>query len=156
MSTGTATMRRSLIDVLRDPVVRNRIGTGLVVLTLSVAFFVTLYPFRFSVLPDALSRIDWRPYYPGHNDRDLIQNLLMLAPLGIGLAMVRHGRATVRRIAGEAAGFGVTFALIVETLQIFERGRFPQVADVWRNGLGCVVGAVIAGLVLRWLDHERT
>jgi hypothetical protein len=140
---------------LRDPDVRRRLGLGLLLFTLASTLLVTLYPFNFRLGTASLSRIDWRLYYPGHNDRDLVQNLLMLAPLGAGLALVRLGRASLSRIALEAGAFGVGTALFVETLQIFQRGRFPQAADVLRNGVGCIVGAIITALVLRAIDRPR-
>src|SRR5262249_16330661 len=132
-----------------DPVVRRRIGLGLITFTLVIALLVTLYPFRFHLATASLSRIDWRLYYPGHSDRDLVLNLLMLAPLGTGLALVPFGRARLSRIALEACALGVGTALFIETLQIFQSSRFPQAADVWRNGTGCIVGAVIGAVVLR-------
>lgn len=141
---------------LRDPGVRRRIGLGLILFTLAGTLLVTLYPFRFQLGTASLSRIDWRLYYPGHSDRDLVQNLLMLAPLGAGLALVRLGRASLSRIALEAFALGVGTAVLVETLQIFQRSRFPQAADVWRNGVGCVAGALAAALVLRAIDRRRS
>lgn len=156
MDAGAALVRPSLIDTfLRDPAMRRRIGLGLSVFTLVTALLVTLYPFQFHLATASLSRIDWRLYYPGHSDRDLFLNLLMLAPLGAGLALVRFGRAGLSRIALEACALGVGTALVIETLQIFQRVRFPQAADVWRNGAGCIAGAVIAALVLRAIDRRR-
>ena len=73
----------------------------------------------------------------------------MLVPLGAGWALWRLGRTTAR-IAVEAAAIGVSTALI-ETLQIFERARFPQLADVWRNGVGCIFGAVTVAIAAPWL-----
>jgi VanZ family protein len=70
-------------------------------------------------------------------------------PLGVGLALVRFGRAGWARIVLEASALGFGFATLVETLQIFEPARCPQLADVWRNGVGCVIGAVVAACVLR-------
>jgi hypothetical protein len=140
---------------LRDPALRRRVGLGLLLLTLATTLLVTLYPFRFNFGTASLSRVDWRLYYPGHNDRDLVQNLLMLVPLGVGLGLVRFGRASLFRIALEACALGVGTSLFVETLQIFQRTRFPQVADVWRNGAGCVAGALVAALVLQALDRRR-
>lgn len=128
---------------------RRRLGLALLLATLAAALFVTTYPFRFAFETGSLSRVDWRPYYPGHNNRDLIQNLLMLAPLGVGLALVRCGRASLSRIALEACALGVGTSLFVETLQIFQLGRYPQVADVWRNGAGCIAGAVLTALAPR-------
>ncbi len=140
---------------LRDPAVRRRAGLGLVVFTLVTALLVTLYPFRFALSTASWERIDWRLYYPGHSDRDLVLNLLMLAPLGTGLVLARFGRARLARIVLEACGLGLGTALFVETLQIFERTRFPQAADVWRNAVGCVVGAIITAGVLTVLDRKR-
>ncbi len=126
---------------------RRQAGLYLVAATWMTALAVTLYPFRFELDVAAVSRIDWRVYYPRHNDRDLVLNLLMLMPLGAGWALWRSGRATITRIALEAAAIGVGTALLIESLQIFERVRFPQLADVWRNGVGCIFGAV----VVAWL-----
>ena len=149
-------MHPSLVDtLLRDPVVRRRIGLGLFLFTLVTALLVTLYPFRFDLGTASLSRIDWRLYYPGHSDRDLVLNLLMLTPLGAGLMLVRFGHASLSRITLEACALGFGTALFVETLQIFERTRFPQAADVWRNGTGCIVGAVAVALVLRMIERRR-
>lgn len=131
-----------------DPGVRRRLGQVLVGFTILTALLVTLYPFRFSAEVASLSRVDWRVYYPRHNDRDLVLNLLMLVPLGVGVGLLRVG-SSLRRLALEAAVIGFGLSLCIETLQIFERVRFPQVADIWRNGLGCVVGAVAVGLLAR-------
>jgi hypothetical protein len=156
MDAGAALMRPGRLDSwLRDPAVRRRIGLGLLLFTLAGTLLATLYPFRFQLGTASLSRIDWRLYYPGHSDRDLVQNLLMLAPLGAGLALVRLGRGRLFRIALEAFALGVGTALLVETLQIFQRSRFPQAADVWRNGIGCVAGALAVALVLRAIDRRE-
>jgi glycopeptide antibiotics resistance protein len=155
MATSAAPMSSSRVDTwLRDPAVRRRVGLGLLVFTLASALLVTLYPFRFSLETASLSRIDWRLYAPGHNNRDLVLNLLMLAPLGVALALVPAGRASLTKIVFEAAALGFGTALFVETLQIFERTRFPQLADVWRNGTGCIAGAVVTALVLRAIDRR--
>jgi len=138
---------------LRAPAVRRWLGLGLIALTIGVALLVTQYPFHLHLGTASLSRVDWRLYYPGHNDRDLVQNLLMLAPLGVGLGLARHGLAGLARIALEACALGFGTSLLLEALQIFQRGRFPQVADVWRNGVGCVVGALLVALVLRSIDR---
>jgi VanZ family protein len=152
MDTRTALLHPGLVDtLLRDPDVRRRIGLALLFFTLAIALFVTLYPFRFRLETASLSRVDWRLYFMGHSDRDLVQNLLMLAPLGAGLALVRFDRAGLARIALEACVLGVGLAVFVESLQIFQRGRFPQIADVWRNGAGCIAGAIAVALVLRLL-----
>jgi glycopeptide antibiotics resistance protein len=127
---------------------RRQLGQALLAVTWTIAILVTLYPFRFDLDVGSAARIDWRVSYARHNDRDLVLNLLMLVPLGVGLALVRFGHASIRRIALEAAGIGFGTSLVVETLQIFEETRFPQLADVWRNGFGCVVGAVLVAFAI--------
>ncbi len=127
--------------------VRRRLGLALFVSCLACALLVTLWPFRFSLATASFARIDWRLYYrsrTGHVivDRDLLQNLVMLSPLGAGWALLRGPRG-VGRIALEAAALGLGLAAAIETLQIFAPTRFPQLADVWRNGAGCVAGAVL-------------
>lgn len=134
---------------LRVPDAWRRVGLALLLATLAAVLVATLYPFRFRLETASLSRVDWRLYYPGHSDRDLVQNLLMLAPLGAALALLRCGRAGLLRLALEACALGAGTAVLVETLQIFQSVRFPQAADVWRNCAGCIAGAVIAGLALR-------
>jgi VanZ family protein len=157
MATSAAPMRPIRIDTWwADPSTWRRIGLGLLVFTLASALFVTQYPFQFQLETASLSRVDWRLYAPGHSDRDLVLNLLMLAPLGAALALVRFGRASLGKITFEAGALGFGTALFFETLQIFQRTRFPQVADVWRNGVGCLAGAVVTALVLQKVDRRRS
>ena len=123
---------------LREESFRRRVGLALCLSCLAVALVVTLWPFRFSLATASFARIDWRLYYrsrTGHVivDRDLLQNLVMLSPLGAGWALLRGPRG-VGRIALEATTLGVGLAATIETLQIFAPTRFPQLADVWRNG----------------------
>lgn len=139
-----------LDDQLDDRLLR-RLGLALVVGTIAIALVVTLYPFRFHFSTAAFARIDWRVYYrdaQGHLriDRDLLQNLVMLVPLGVGWALLRGPRSAAR-LGLEALAIGIALASCIEFLQIFDRGRFPQLADVWRNAAGCGVGAVVVGLL---------
>lgn len=139
----------------RDPTIR-RLGQWLALLAWITALAFTLYPFRFDLEVGSLSRVDWRFFYRNHSDRDLVINLLMLIPLGAGWAMWRVGRASPLRTAFEGGAIGVGTAIVIETLQIFESARFPQVADVWRNGVGCVAGALVVALVLSRRSTARS
>ena len=139
----------------RGPAVQRRIGAGLAAFTLAAMLLATLYPFRFQLETASWARIDWRLYYPGHSDRDLLLNLVMLSPLGAAIALVRFGCAGLARVALEACAVGLASALVVETLQIFERTRYPQAADVWRNGVGCGAGALAVALILRAMGRKR-
>ncbi len=131
------------------------LGLWVIAISLFAALALTLYPFRFDLDVASPSRIDWRLYHPGHSNRDLVINLLMLIPLGAGLAMVRAGRP-LHRIALEAGVLGVGTALVIETLQIFEKARYPQLADIVRNGTGCIAGALAVALVLGLLRRSAS
>ena len=48
---------------------------------------------------------------------------------------------------------GGAFSLLIETLQFFFRRGFAEFADVWHNGVGCMVGyAVYRGV--RWMGER--
>jgi hypothetical protein len=147
-----------MIDLrrLHEASFQRRVGLAIFLAALAGALVVTLWPFRFSLATASFSRIDWRFYYRnrrGHVivDRDLLLNLVMLSPLGTGWALRRASRG-VGRIALEAAGLGLGISAAIEALQIFTPTRCPQLADVWRNGAGCLAAAVlVAWLVPRLL-----
>src|SRR5437868_4828998 len=112
--------RRSgvLQESVFDPALIRRIGFWVTAVSLLAALAFTLYPYRFDLRVASTSRIDWHIFHPGHSSRDLVINLLMLIPLGAGLAMWRHGQSIVR-IALEAIALGLGTALVIETVQIF-------------------------------------
>lgn len=129
---------------------RARRARWLVVLAVALILAATLFPFRFSFdaahLHEKTKEIEWEVYYtdrPGHVtiDRDVIQNLCLFAPLGAAIAMVprvpRRGRDL-----GLALAIGTALSIAVETLQLLTETRVTQLADVWRNGLGALLGAI--------------
>ena len=70
---------------------------------------------------------------------DLIGNLLLFVPLGVGLAIAGARRRTAVRI-------GAAFSLVVELLQlIVVPGRDPALTDLVANTLGTFVGVVVGG-----------
>ena len=78
--------------------------------------------------------------------QDVLQNLLMLMPFGIGLGLL--GWRAVRALI---AGFGL--ALIVELLQYAViPGRDASLSDVVTNTLGTALGALVASRI-DWLLH---
>lgn len=62
----------------------------------------------------------------------------------------RHAWRTVALGAVLAAAFGVTD----ELHQAFVPGRSSDIADVYADALGAVVGAALAYLALRWRDRR--
>lgn len=133
----------------------RRFGAATAVANLMAAPVFTLWPFHFRL--DAASiarkwaRVEWVLVYHdrrGHLtvDRDLLLNLAMLLPLGLGLALARAARP--RRVLIEALLLGALVALGLEAAQLLTPSRVTQLADLWRNTLSCALGAAL-GLALR-------
>ena len=144
---------------LLESTARRLIGVLLFWSSLACVLVATLWPLRFSLAAAGLRRIDWALYYRDDLgrlivDRDFVANLVLMSPLGAGWALLRAGRS-LPRIALEAALLGFGLSAAVETVQIFEPSRAPQLADVWRNGVGCVAAALaVAWLVRRLAPRE--
>jgi glycopeptide antibiotics resistance protein len=128
----------------------RRLGLGLMLVTIAIAIIATQWRFHFNFTRFGIhrrwERIDWHwlPRTPmGHvrMDRDFVLNLIMLVPLGIGFALWR--RASRLRIAGEALLLGFVTSSGLELAQLANAYRYTTWADVWRNALGCMVGAII-------------
>ena len=134
----------------------RRLGLALAVGTIVIAIAATQYPFRYHLTEFGIhrrwDRIDWRwwPRTPmGHVriDRDFALNLLMLVPLGVGYGLWRRAHGV--RVAIEAALVGIATSATLELLQLITPYRYTTFADVWRNALGCMVGAIFVVVVRR-------
>ncbi len=136
----------------------RRFGAALAIANLLAAFVVTLWPLRFRLdaasIAGKWSRVEWVLVYHDRRgdltlDRDLFLNLAMLLGLGLGLALARSSRRW--RILLEALCLGALTALCLEAAQLLTPHRVTQLADLWRNTLGCVLGAAL-GLAFRRRD----
>ncbi|CAN5913598.1 hypothetical protein BH11MYX3_BH11MYX3_17070 [soil metagenome] len=149
----------------REPNLR-RIGLVLALGTVAIAIFVTQWPFEYRLTSYAVklrwTRIDWRWFaHDGAGnirfDRDFALNLLMLVPLGVGFALWR--RAASMRVTLEALAIGTLTSATVELAQLVTRYRYTSFQDLWRNALGCMVGAMLTGWLVRWArsraDRDR-
>jgi glycopeptide antibiotics resistance protein len=130
--------------------------------TFVAALVVTLWPFAFSLDPSSIarkwSRVEWVLFYRHRGqitiDRDLLLNLAMLLPLGAGFALARTTRGL--RLFLEALLLGVAAALVLEAGQLLTPHRVTQLADVWRNALGCGLGALLGlGIRRRFAPRSR-
>ena len=145
----------------RKPASIRTVGAVLAFGTVFVAFLVTQWPFQYRPYGASImrrwNRIDWS-WWPRDGDgnvrfdRDLVLNLMMLIPLGVGFGLWRRAAGPVRVIV-EGLLIGIAISFMLEAAQLVTRHRFTSFADVWRNSLGCMVGAAIALVILR--EQER-
>lgn len=134
----------------------RQLGLVLALGTVAVAIFVTQWPFEYRLTTYAVklrwTRIDWR-WFPRDGaggirfDRDFAQNLVMLVPLGVGYALWR--RASAVRVILEALALGIVTSAALELAQLLTRYRYTSFPDLWRNSLGCMVGATLVVVVQR-------
>ena len=134
----------------------RRFGILLAIGTVLIALAATQYPFNYHLTEFGIGRrwdrIDWRwwprtPMGRVRIDRDLLLNLFMLLPLGVGYALWR--RTNGLRVALEALVLGIATSTTLELLQLITPYRYTTFADVWRNALGCMVGAIFVVVVRR-------
>lgn len=123
----------------------DRRGSGLVLAALGLVFvlLLTLWPAPHEAKRSQLTPI-WCLICGSIGMQDVLQNLLMLMPFGLGLGLLgwRVPRAT---LAGFALG------LTVELLQYTViPGRDASLSDVVTNTLGTALGALVAGRI-DWL-----
>jgi len=129
----------------------ERIGLAIALGTVLIAIAATQYPFNYNLtlfgIERRWERIDWRWFprtYKGaiRLDRDFALNLLMLLPLGVGYGLWRS--AARLRVIAESLAVGIATSVVLEAAQLITPYRYTTVADVWRNGLGCMVGSILA------------
>jgi len=128
----------------------RRLGLGIAAGTFLAAVVATQWPFHYQRTRFGVRRhwahIDWRwlPRTPmGHPriDRDMVLNLLMLIPLGVGFALWR--RASGARVVVEALLLGIVTSTTLELAQLVTAYRYTTLADVWCNAIGCTAGAFV-------------
>ena len=86
---------------------------------------------------------------------DIVANLLLYVPLGLGLVpllRVRHGR--VAALAGTVAA-GVLVSFMIEVLQAYTATRISSLTDLLLNGVSTVAGGVAALLLDRFAGALR-
>lgn len=136
--------------------IRRVLAAVVLASALGLVLVATTFPFRFrtdqATVAWKLENIDWRLSI-GRPNVDMVQNLLLMAPLGLGLALSGRLRRP-RRVALEAALAALALSVAVEGLQVLLPGRFPQLPDVLRNVCGgAAAGALGAALRERARHH---
>jgi hypothetical protein len=136
----------------------RRAGLALALFTVFAAIVATQWPFHYDLARDALvekwHEVDWQ--WAHHRtdgslviDRDCVQNLIMLVPLGVGFAWWRE--VPPWRVVLEALLLGIATGVTLEVAQLLVPSRFTQLADAWRNALGCATGAAVTVAITRVL-----
>ena len=84
------------------------------------------------------ARIGWIPFVsPPIRRFDVVANVLLFAPLGIGAAW------RFERGVAAAAALALAISVLAETVQIYSHSRFPSATDVVCNVMGATAAAVI-------------
>lgn len=141
----------------KPPVLRRRTVTILAVLVVAGVIYGTLVPFNFVRHSELGWRIPWVSFEPG----DAAANVLVYIPLGIALRLVFRRRGSwwpTECLGALTLACGISYA--AEVLQQWLPGRVPTLSDTFCNGLGALIGTIIAPPVQRrlrqfhaWFHH---
>jgi VanZ family protein len=115
----------------------------------------SLFPFRFGDDGGALLTAALHMSFRRTTRGDIVANLLLYLPLGLGLAMIlrpRYGRLA-SLVGAVAAGLSLSFA--IEVIQAYEVTRVSSLTDVLLNGAGTAAGAVAGLLQARFASLFR-
>lgn len=108
--------------------------------------FLTMYPFRFSfhTLPHGAS-----PFLLGNSGKgggfaDAFLNVLLFVPFGFGLAeKLRERGSSLKLVLVAALACGAVFSYTIEFLQLYIPERDSGWEDVFTNGSGSLIGAIL-------------
>jgi glycopeptide antibiotics resistance protein len=100
---------------------------------LGVILVITLAPFHFQLPMHVVVDRDGGPF-------DVVANVFLFLPLGFLFPLVLPVEREPSPI--EVLGYGMLLSAAIETVQIFEPGRFPSLVDVATNGTGAMLGAI--------------
>lgn len=113
----------------------------------AVVLYATLFPFDFHIVPgrtlgDVVADIDLT-LLRGYVVTDVVVNVALFVPVGIGLAGVisSRWRSTTAAVVAVALAGGALLASAVEIVQGLSLVRYPSVTDVVANATGAAIGA---------------
>lgn len=73
----------------------------------------------------------------------------------LGTELILLIRFNIKKYISSAVLFGLSTALIDETIQLFSEGRGSQVKDIWIDMLGFFIGTFIVLSFLRFIRNKR-
>ena len=122
------------------------LGYALLIYMSMMVVIITLIPFDFRI--SAKINITWST-----NLSDFIHNIILFLPIGF-LFRLSH-RKSKDRLCIQTLGFGILLSSAIELSQLFVAGRYTQIIDVFTNGFGAWLGAIIFVLLKQWLKEDR-
>lgn len=141
----------SLILYYKKKIVWKQVISALLTfIYLSMVFASTV----FTRTSSGLHQYEWKPFWSWievyHGSQELLienlLNIILLFPLGVLLPILFHKRLSWK--IGLLVGIFVS--AIIETSQlIFCRG-LAEWDDIIHNGIGCMVGCIISGIIMSW------
>ena len=108
---------------------------------------MTLIPFEFR-MPDTIR------FFLIPDFTDFITNIILFIPVGFLFRLSRRKGKDLFCLM--ALAFGVLLSLVIESVQVFISGRYPQVSDMITNGLGAWLGAMIFIVLKKKLKEKQT
>ena len=124
---------------------RSRLVRYLAVAYVLLVVYASLYPFgpwrQLAASPFTFLLEPWPRHYTA---TDVAINVIGYLPLGLLITLSALGRTASRWAAVMAVLAGTLLSLGLETLQSYLPQRVPSNLDLLSNGLGALVGAVIA------------
>jgi VanZ family protein len=123
--------------------------------SLCLIVYGSLFPFDFSHDGGDLLRTALGLTFRRTTRCDIVANLLLYLPLGLGLVPLfrtRYGR--VAALAGTLAA-GVTLSFVIEVLQAYSATRISSLTDLLLNGVSTLAGGVVALLLDRYARALR-
>jgi VanZ family protein len=100
---------------------------------LGVILVITLAPFHFELPARVAIDLDSGPF-------DVAANVLLFLPLGFLFPLVLPVEREPSPV--EVLGLGMLLSASIESVQIFEPGRFPSLVDIATNATGAMLGAI--------------
>ncbi len=121
----------------------------LLLLTIALIVYGSLYPFHFAALPRAAEPLEamrqgWPDTWSRWVFRDVTLNITLYTPLGLAAAMVFLRRYSRMASAAAAIACGCALSATIEFLQVYIPSRDPSTLDVLTNTVGAALGALIA------------
>ena len=130
---------------LNDPP-ESTLGTALLVYMVFMVFLITLFPFDFRIPEKIQIKILT-------NLSDFMANIVLFIPIGFLFKLSRRPVKDV--LCLKPLFFGILLSMSIEFTQLFIPGRYTQLSDVFTNGLGAWLGAILFILLKAQLSGER-